>query len=267
MRIFTYWIEHTAELEVQGKKQLSKAFGGSNISLDEARKDAIRKLEKAQGIIQGTAQKVREYEADIREEIIETIDSDNIITRNRYGALILNTKHLMFIDIDVRGRSLFDKLFQRGKSAKEIALSRIIKTANKEAYAGLGFRIYETFQGYRVMVTNEDFSAQSMRSRNILQDFGADEMYRYLCERQNCYRARLSPKPYRVKQKGIKVKYPHRTAEQEAELAQWLKSYAYKSQRFVSCRFIQQIGTVRDKQKIIAYHDHMTKTRSDDPLA
>ena len=37
----------------------------------------------------------------LREEIIKTINDDTIITRNAYGALVLNTARVMFIDIDL----------------------------------------------------------------------------------------------------------------------------------------------------------------------
>ena len=41
-----------------------------------------------------------EYEAPIAEEICETLDEHNIVTRNRYGARVLNTDELLFLDID-----------------------------------------------------------------------------------------------------------------------------------------------------------------------
>ena len=150
MRIFKYWIEHSKTLNIDGLKQVSKAFGGSNISESDAKKDAEKKLDRTQKIINGELRKDEDYEADIIEEIIEKIDDNNIVTRNRYGALVLNSKSLMFIDIDDYSKSLFDLLFRKEKSQKELMLKKIEKTIQKKSYSDFGFRIYETHKGFRV---------------------------------------------------------------------------------------------------------------------
>lgn len=266
MRIFKYWVEHSKELYIGNVKQLSKAFGGSNISKVEAVKDAENKLLKAQKIINGELKKEEDYEADILEEIVDKIDDENIITRNRYGALILNSKNVMFVDIDDYSKTMFDLLFRNKHSLKELMLNKIEKTAKKNKYSNFGFRIYETYKGFRILITNKNFNPRSQESRSIMNDFNSDHLYRWLCIKQNCYRARLTPKPYRIKQKGIKVIYPNRSPEEQKELSNWLKGYEQKSQKFSTCHLIKEYGKIR-MNKTIEYHDKITAVKWGNKLA
>lgn len=266
MRIFKYWVEHSKELNIDGLKQPSKVFGGSNVSTFEAIQDAENKLLKVQQIINGELGKDNEYEADILEEIIEKIDDANIVTRNRYGALVLNTKELMFIDVDAYSKTLFDVIFRRKYSLKELMLLNIEKTANKKVYADFGFRVYETANGFRILITNKAFDPRSKESKRIMIDFNSDYLYRWLCMKQNCYRARLTPKPYRVKQKKIKVIYPNRTEQQEQELSNWLNEYEQKNKSFSTCRLVKEFGRTR-MNKVIEYHDKVTGVKSHATLA
>ncbi|PHS05158.1 MAG: hypothetical protein COA88_12765 [Kordia sp.] len=257
MRIFKYWIEHSKDLYLGNTKQTSKVFGGSNISSNDAIKDAEIKLLKAQKIINGELKKDEDYEADIIEEIIEIIDDDNIVTRNRYGALVLNSKRLMFIDIDDYSRTLFEIIFKKNTHIKELLLKRIEKTANKGKYSELGFRVYETFKGYRVLITNKEFNPRSKESKKIMSDFNSDYLYRWLCIKQNCYRARLTPKPYRMKHKAIRVVYPNRTEIQQKDHLNWVKLYDHNSQQFSSCNLVKEFGKTRTN-RAIEYHDRLT---------
>lgn len=266
MRIFKFWIEYSKELDINGTKQSSKVFGGSNISESDAIEDAKNRLIKAQKIINGEIGKDDEYESDIIEEIIEKIDNDNIITRNRYGALVLNSKKMMFIDIDSYSKSILDILFKKKLSQKELMLNKIEKTIKQNKYSDFGFRVYETKKGYRVLVTNKDFNARSKESKRMMSDFNSDYLYRWLCIKQNCYRARLTPKPYRIKQKRIKVYYPNRNDEQQQTLSNWIKEYEQKSSRFSTCHLIKQFGKVK-MNSVIEYHDKLTGIKWPNKLA
>ncbi|CAA0199066.1 hypothetical protein [Tenacibaculum maritimum] len=266
MRIFKFWIEHSKELNLNGIKQSSKVFGGSNISELDAIKDAERKLDSVQKIINGELEKNAEYESDIIEEIIEKIDEQNIVTRNRYGALVLNSKNMMFIDIDSYSKSILEMLFKKKIPVKELMLQKIVKTIKQHKYADFGFRVYETSKGYRVLVTNKDFNPRSKESKRMMADFNADHLYRLLCIRQNCYRARLTPKPYRIKQKGIKVVYPNRSNEEEQVLSNWLKEYTQKSTKYATCNLVREFGSVA-MNAAIQYHDETAGVKWPNKLA
>jgi len=266
MRAFKYWVKVTGELNVGNEKQVSTAIGGSNISEEAAAKDAEDKLRKAQQKIDGQLTSNDDYEADIVEEIVHIIDKDNVVTRNRYGALVLNSKHIMFLDIDEYSRSLYDSLFNRSLKTKELMLKRIQKLVKKKRYSGMGFRAYETARGFRVMVLNVDFAARSKISKKMMSDFDTDWMYRWMCEKQNCYRARLTPKPYRIRQKGIKVLYPERDDAEESALNKWVEEYEAKSKQFATCR-LRLVSGDQAYSRVVEYHDEMTKCRSEYKLA
>ena len=266
MRIFKYWVEHQESIEIDGIQQLSKVYGGSNTSEIDALSDAKNKLSRVRAIIKGKPQNDTSYEVDILEEIVHTIDNKNIVTRNRYGALVLNSKNALFIDVDYVSKTFFDSLFRRNLSPKELMLVKIEKTMQKSKYSTYGFRVYETCKGYRILVTNHNIDPKSKASNQIMKDFQSDWLYRSLCNKQNCYRARLTPKPYRIRQKGIKVIFPNRTSAQQEELNNWINSYEQKSKNYVTCRLVKQYGKV-SLNNAIRYHDEITGTNRNSKLA
>jgi len=265
MRIFKYWAEQTVSLRVEDEEQKSRAFGGSDISLEEAEKDALVRLAKAQQRIYG--QKITDdYEANIVEEIIERIDENNIITRNRYGALVLNSANQMFIDVDVRNPGLFTRLFDKKMTPKEYTLQKIRKKVKKNNYRNYGFVIYETHNGYRVIVTGNLQGPRTKKSIAVMRDIGTDFLYFHLCLKQNCFRARLTPKPYRIKQRRLSSKYLNRNEEQQSDFEAWVEEYDRKSISFAVCKKIEQHGEV-SHNPIIQYHEKSCKVNSTKKLA
>lgn len=121
----------------------------------------------------------------------------------------------------------------------------------------MGFRIYDTYKGCRVLVVNKDFSPRNEISKRMMSDFNSDYLYRHLCIKQNCYRASLTPKPYRINQKLIKVIYPDRNQQQQQILSDWIDQYNKKSSDFSTCHFIAQYGQVKINP-VIEYYDKLT---------
>jgi len=172
----------------------------------------------------------------------------------------------MFIDIDNLDRSFFDRLFNKNKSPKQINLARIQKTIQKKKYSELGFIIYETFKGYRIAVTGDTFNPRDKQSKRMLRDFRSDYLYRFLCYRQNCYRARLTPKPYRIGQRRLKMIFPNRTEEEQLEHDNWVKEYKEKSYNFMTCKKVEQYGRF-NRNRILDYHDEICGIRYNNQLA
>ncbi len=266
MRVFKYWAEYGRILNVDGFQQYSKARGGSNVSVEDAEQRAIEKLDKAQQIINGLARKDKDYEADIVEEIIERLDDKNVVTRNRYGALVLNSTNHVFIDIDDYVPGILDWLLKPRIPKKQLLLQKIEQTMNKPKYAHHGFRLYETAKGYRLMVSNMGYEARSSESKALMKNFGADYIYEWLCISQNCYRARLTPKPFRIKQKALRVIFPNRTEQQQKEHEAWFAEYENLSRGYSTCRLVKQMGPLTTN-RVIEYHDRMTGIRNNYRLA
>ena len=264
MRVFRYWVRYSDELVVGGEKQISSVYGGSNTSLEDAIREAKDRLEKVQAkILHGRVLKNRDYEVDIREEIVQEIDSQNIITRNRYGALVLNSENHMFIDIDQNKRfmGLWDRLLRDNVPRKELLQQKIIKKLSSKKYRATNARVYETNNGFRVVLLKEADSPRNKKMIRIMKDLFVDPTYLFLCIRQNCYRARLTPKPHRINQRRIRVRFPERTEEEERALRSWLDEYESKSSGVATCRLVYaQNKLISDK--VIMVHDDISKASS-----
>lgn len=267
MRIFRYWTRYSTTLDEAGARQDVSCYGGSDVSLEDAARDAERRLEAVRMRMRGRREDLEDYEADIREELIERIDAANAVTRTRYGALVLNSTDHMFVDIDEPRYRFWEGWFGKPDLAKrkQRIVANLEQRARQADCAGLGLRVYETHKGIRVIVTGRLFDPRSPQTAKFMRSCNADWLYTTLCRRQACFRARLTPKPYRMKLRTHRVIYP-RDAEQEATFRAWLPGYESASERFATCRFVCTMG-IDAKSPIIEYHDRLTGAQSRRPLA
>lgn len=102
MRIYRYWVEKYGEIRMPngGVPQPTRVYGYSNESPEEARRLADRLLADVQKRIDGGRVDWEYDSKPIREEIVRELSPQNIVTRNRYGAEVLNSENLVFVDID-----------------------------------------------------------------------------------------------------------------------------------------------------------------------
>lgn len=266
MKFYTYWHKENIQLNIEGRPRTASFYGGSDISVEDAKKEALKKRDSVQSKIDGRKDAFEDYEAAIREEVLERLDQKNIVSRNRYGAMILNSENLFFIDIDDARCGFFKWLFSwRKLSKKERILKMIAETASLEKFKGMSFRIYETHNGFRLMVIGREIRAGSKESNQIMRDFNSDWLYSILCSKQGCYRARLTPKSSRMRFKSMKIVFP-RNKEQEINLKRWLEEYNDRSRNYSVCKFITQLGNA-PVDRIIEYHDRICKAHENHTLA
>lgn len=90
-----------------------------------------------------------------------------------------------------------------------------------------------------------------------MAEFHCDATYALLCHRQNCYRARLPPKPSRMRVPGFKVRYPRSDGE-ETGLRHWVEEYEKEAPQYSVCRFIEQAGKTGGLNDAIKFHDEAT---------
>jgi hypothetical protein len=214
----------------------------------------------------------------IREEIVRTIPGEAgrpaaIITRNAYGALVLNAKAVMFIDIDFpppkRGvlGGLFGKRAEKD-DGQQSALDKLDAWASQ--HRELGMRVYRTCAGLRCLVTSRTFDPTDAQSITLLESAGSDPLYVRLCRSQACFRARLTPKPWRSGATVPPVHYPFTSDEQLAKHRRWQSDYDRAISGFSVCRMIRQIGTnavLPPVAPVVALHDQLTAMASHRPLA
>jgi len=257
MKLYKYWVTEKQSILIDGAEQEIICYGGSNSSIYDARIRAREKAEKIQRKIAGEEHLFDEYEAEIREEILQLIDDHSAITRNRYGAQVLNAEKLMILDIDKPKSSLGD-IFKKkdAGSDKTRIFDMVRKLATNSKYKDYGFRIYETHQGARVIVLGENFDPRNGETKRMMDEFNCDPLYTRLCIKQGCYRARLTPKPYRMNMRPYKVKFPRE--EDDREFQRWLTNYELESRNFSVCKLIEQIGTNHSLNNVIRLHDEIT---------
>ena len=259
MKLYKYWTVEKRKLLIDGVEQEINCYGGSNVSIEEAQQRAREKAEKIQRKIAGDRHVFDRYEAEIREEILQIIDDHSAITRNRYGAQVLNAEHLMILDID-KPRStssglggLFKKKDTRPPKEQIFEMVRNVATSK---YRNHGFRIYETYQGARVIVLGRHFDPRNQATKKMMDEFNCDPLYTTLCNKQGCFRARLTPKPYRMKIRPYKVNFPREGVD--IEFQHWLANYERESRNYTVCKFIEQIGVNHALNEAVQLHDEIT---------
>jgi len=257
MKIYKYWIAEKQKILIDGEEQEITCYGGSDISTEDARAKAKEKTKKIQRKIAGEKHLFDEYEAEIREEILQIIDDHSAITRNRYGAQVLNAENLMILDID-KPKAAFGGFFQKKDAGQDKAriCDMVRKLVTSSKYEDYGYRLYETYQGARVIVLGKDFDPRDSETKKMMDEFNCDPLYTRLCIKQGCYRARLTPKPYRMKMRAYKVKFPRNGDDREFQ--QWLTNYESESRNFSVCRLIEQVGTSHYVNDVVRLHDEIT---------
>jgi hypothetical protein len=268
MKIARYWTraEHS-----EGDTRIT-ARGWSDTSIDAARQKAREIAQRVAARINAGLEKGEYLYGDrpLPEPVIREFPRA-VVTRNSYGALVLNTDRLMFVDIDKKARkassssSFFSSLF--GKQTAPAVDPAIEAMSAVVARHNLSARLYETAAGYRLMVTNRPIESASAESQSLLAEFQSDPLYIRLCKLQESFRARLTPKPWRCGFYKPFVSYPY---EDEAAFEAWRKKYDTKSADFATCRFIDTLGgnsVDPEFAELTAYHDRETKSASTLPLA
>ena len=170
MKIYKYWTIEKQTILIDGAEQEVSCYGGSNISAEDARMKAQEKAQKIQRKIAGEKRIFEDYESEIREEILQTVDEHSVITRNRYGARVLNVEQLMILDIDKPKPSggLFKKKDTRPPKEQ---IFEMVKNLATTKYKDLGFRIYETYQGARVIVLGREFDPHDIATKKMMDEF------------------------------------------------------------------------------------------------
>jgi len=288
MKLARFWARQTADAtNREGKRIRAAARGWSNDSLEAAAAMALLTAQRVVALVAEGRTKLQRYQygdRPIPEPVIKEFAGASapraVVTRNVYGALVLNTTDLMFIDIDSDDAqpkpatsiaagfmSLFGKkqpLVQPASTSIEDTIAQVGDTN------GLSLRLYKTAGGYRAIVTNLAQTATDETSLALLREFGSDPLYIHLCKQQESFRARLTPKPWRMKMWEPPVTYPLQTTQEQQRFDRWNADYVAASARFATCRFIRAIGDsdpVPSFRELIDFHDEQTKAQISLPLA
>lgn len=280
MKIPTHWAKATAEdTDRTGQKVAFSCWRSSDHSPEDARESA---LDAAKRVIQKmlAGKRLDRYgygSTPMREEVVERFADANgqlsaAVTRNAYGAMVMNTAQAMFIDLDFSPTSpgeelkyFFVRLFN--KSAKSPDAQREADIQSRlEQFLGnhcdWAMRIYRTCAGLRALVTHDLFDPTSDATRAVFDTLGADPLYVRLCRAQQCFRARLTPKPWRAGYVVNTVAWPRETEAQQEDFQEWLADYKLLQANYATCRFLGTIGSGAvhpELETIIEVHDKVTR--------
>jgi hypothetical protein len=245
----------------------------------------------------------------IREEVIDS-NEHYVITRNTYGALCLNTQNVLIADVDQTEPNNFlgclfatvllnvalvawiGRFYLFAAALFAIALAATFLMRSNRNYGSKrsrakhlqsfenfsinnpswGLRVYETPLGFRLIATHGTFDPQSSEVTRFFRAIEADRVYERMCQRQNCFRARLTAKPWRC---GIKdhmfpravwpIKEEHATFRQA-----WIERYQAVASGCAACRFVRKLGfdaVAPGIDAVVSTHDKLTQCHSDLPLA
>jgi hypothetical protein len=189
---------------------------------------------------------------------------DAIVTRNHYGSIVLNAHHALFIDVDVAEEENpprdTEEYGGRNRVPWQTMFDDLCTVLNNEAR--IGFRIYRTAAGFRILATTHEFEPDSETVKYLMSSVGADDAFVRLCGAQKTFRARLSPKPWRCGTTRPPNEFPRASAEEEQRFAEWLAHYCRACRNYATCQFLGRIGPAETHARvapIIELHDRETK--------
>jgi hypothetical protein len=282
-----------AKFWARGKFRGFVAWGWSNASVAEAEAMGCARAERIAERLARNELRGRSYlygmDRPMRELVLREFPDDTgklagVITRNSYGCDVLNTAQIMFIDVDVpepRARpgigGFLGSLFGRpnkqapekhADDAKSELLARAKQTVDRDS--SWGWRIYKTRAGFRLLATHRLFDPVEATSDDLFEHLGADPLYRKLCQTQKCFRARLTPKPYRCEIRNPPDGWPWPDQKSHDRYKAWENKYSTAAKTFATCELITSMGnpqTHASINPIIAVHDQMTRVGTKLPLA
>jgi len=262
------------------------AWGWSNQNLDAARAMGMEVARRiADRIRRGDRKHAHRYaygERPLREEIIRDFadgagSSRAVITRNAYGCLVLNTARLLFVDVDLGeppevGGALSrwfgsEKRVAAHAAQKQSSLTRAAEWATRNP--GWGWRIYETRAGLRLAATHRPFDPADPQCAAVFDWMNADPLYRRLCANQKCFRARLTPKPWRCGHHPPRERWPFLDERRAQRFSKWQERYLAAASGYATCRLLPGVnnGCAPEIADLISVHDELTRAATDLPLA
>ncbi|MSR32878.1 MAG: hypothetical protein EXR99_15395 [Gemmataceae bacterium] len=132
---------------------------------------------------------------------------------------------------------------------------------------------YRTPAGLRLLGLHALFDPAGPEAAGFFDCLGVDSLYRSMCQRQRCFRARVSAKPWRI---GIQAHLKPRPGIwpiQEDLIPQrklWVDGYESEAAKFAACEYVGDFGrgSVNAKAHAVkTLHDQLCQTGRNLPLA
>ena len=133
-------------------------------------------------------------------------------------------------------------------------------------------RVYRTPAGLRLLATHGSLNPRSEETEAFFAVVSADPMYRLMCRKQACFRARVSPKPWRI---GIRERigygtWPSTGPSAVERRSAWIAQYEAAAIGYAACAFMTELGagTATARGSAVAtLHDRLAGVAAGAPLA
>lgn len=335
MLIPRYWSRAESQATTpDGRSVQFHVWRGSRTSPADAQalaNEAVGRIADRIGRGAGFPERYAYGDRPLREEVVREIPSggadaetpEAALTRNVYGALVLNASRAFFIDVDLEPsgtaasprasaassggapanpadavwdlvdslplpgalRSIFGSIRKATTpsapaapaqpappppppDSQGAALARLREwTAARPEWR---VRVYRTHSGLRYLVTHAPFAPTDPDARAAMTALGADPQYIKLCAVQKSFRARLTPKPWRIGMDTPPVRFPYESPLEEQEMRKWETAYDRASEGRATAQFIEEMGGGTEHPDITPLrelHDEHTRATSGLPLA
>jgi hypothetical protein len=288
MKIPKFWARATAETTTpRGAPVRFSCWRSSDTSEAVAHQSALAAARRIlDAMLRGKVLDRYEYGVmPLREEVVKQVAGADgrilaVLTRNGYGSVVLNTERVMFVDIDFpeksladAGKSLFKGLFGRKQKSPDDEKQERARAAVDRFIAAnpaWGMRLYRTFAGLRAIVTHDVIDPRTTAALDVLAQLGSDPLYVKLCKAQECFRARLTPKPWRCGCTPNPLRHPITDAKLLVWYERWKEDYETRQAQFATCRFLGPLGNPfvhPEAEQIVELHDFATRSDGALPLA
>jgi hypothetical protein len=272
----------------QARNGPATGWGWSDESPEAARTEAERRAARVlEWLKQGFPENRGRYgypDRPMREEVLrEFRDADGslkaAVSRNSYGCLVLNTADALFLDIDgpeSKESNFLAGLFgfrrpdkNRKAGAFEAGVTEGVQRWLR-SHPDWGWRLYQTRAGFRLLATHQPVKPDDAAVDEAFRHFNADPLYQKLCANQKCFRARLTPKPWRCGVGQVPARWPWPSEKAEARFREWEADYLASAGAFATCRLVGHLGNPVISpaiQELVDFHDKATRAEVELPLA
>jgi hypothetical protein len=134
-------------------------------------------------------------------------------------------------------------------------------------------RVYRTPAGLRLLALHRRFDPREPEVAEAFKALGVDPAYARMCHRQNCFRARLTPKPWRLGLPRLRAPCAAAWRLEHAELPErraWISAYERASAGHAACRYLETLGQGpldAGAEQIRQVHDQACRAEQELPLA
>jgi hypothetical protein len=141
-----------------------------------------------------------------------------------------------------------------------------------ESHPAWRVRVYRTPAGLRLLANHAAIDPRGDEATAFFSVVDADPMYRLMCQKQACFRARVSPKPWRI---GIAARigwgtWPVAKDGAIQRRSAWVEAYEKASTGYAACAFLEDIGDGSESPRgraVRELHDRMCQIGRSLPLA